>query len=112
MNPGLANLLGIVVGRHLRPHRLDPIIESVDSTGYDSPDTELPGGFAAADRRSRLPAMTAAGTAVFGDAVRLVADALGLELDDVRCEAEYAQTTEDLDLGSWTIEAAASPASP
>ncbi len=35
----------------------------------------------------------------------MVADALGVELDDVRCEAEYAQTTADLDLGSWTIAA-------
>jgi hypothetical protein len=49
--------------------------------------------------------MTAEGTAVFGEAVRMVADALGVELDDVRCEAEYAQTTADLDLGSWTIAA-------
>ena len=49
--------------------------------------------------------MTAQGTAVFGEAVRMVADALGVELDDVRCEAEYAQTTADLDLGSWTIAA-------
>jgi hypothetical protein len=47
--------------------------------------------------------MTAAGTAIFGEAVRLMADALGLELDDVRCQSEYAQTTEHLDLGSWSI---------
>jgi hypothetical protein len=52
-----------------------------------------------------LQAMTAHGTAVFAEAVRLVADALGVELDDVRCQAEYAQTTADLDLGSWTIAA-------
>jgi 2,4-diaminopentanoate dehydrogenase len=52
-----------------------------------------------------LQAMTAHGTAVFGEAVPLIADALGVELDDVRCEAEYAQTTADLDLGSWTIPA-------
>jgi len=37
--------------------------------------------------------------------VRMVADALGVELDDVRCEAEYAQTTADLELESWTIPA-------
>ena len=49
--------------------------------------------------------MTAEGTAVFGEAVRMVADALGVELDEVRCDAEYAQTTADLDLGSWTITA-------
>jgi hypothetical protein len=35
----------------------------------------------------------------------MVADALGVELDDIVCEAEYAQTTEDLDLGSWSIPA-------
>ena len=39
------------------------------------------------------------GTAVFGEAVAMVADALGVELDEIVCEAEYAQTTEDLDLG-------------
>ena len=30
---------------------------------------------------------------------------MGVELDEIVCEAEYAQTTEDLDLGSWTIKA-------
>src|SRR5262249_58301098 len=35
----------------------------------------------------------------------MVADALGVELDDVVCEAEHAKTTEDLDLGSWRIAA-------
>ena len=49
--------------------------------------------------------MTAEGTAIFGEAVAMVADALGVELDEIVCEAEYAQTTEDLDLGSWTIKA-------
>jgi 4-hydroxy-tetrahydrodipicolinate reductase len=42
---------------------------------------------------------------VFGEAVRMVGDALGVEFDDIRCIAEYAQTTADLDLGSWTIPA-------
>src|SRR5262249_19552608 len=49
--------------------------------------------------------MTAQGTAVFGEAVAMVADALGVELDAVVCEAEYAKTTTDLDLGSWQIAA-------
>jgi len=49
--------------------------------------------------------MTAAGTAVFAEAVAMVADALGVELDDVVCESEYAKTITDLDLGSWRIEA-------
>jgi hypothetical protein len=35
----------------------------------------------------------------------LVADALGVELDEIVCEAEYAQTTEDVEMASWTIKA-------
>ncbi len=42
---------------------------------------------------------------VFGEAVRMIGDALGVEFDEVRCDAEYAKTTADLDLGSWTIPA-------
>ena len=35
----------------------------------------------------------------------LIADALGVQLDDIRCEAEYAHTTADLLLpGGWTIK--------
>ena len=103
MNPGLANLLGIVSAGVC--DRIDSITvtESVDSTGYDSPETELPVGYARPIDDPGLPAVTVAGTAVFGDAVRLTADALGLEIDAVRCETEYAQATEPLDLGSWQI---------
>ena len=43
-----------------------------------------------------LPEMTRQGTAVFEDAIRMLADALGVELDEVNCEAEYAVTTEDV----------------
>jgi len=49
--------------------------------------------------------MAERGTAVFGEAVAMVGDALGVELDEIVCEAEYAQTTADLDLGSWQIPA-------
>ena len=49
--------------------------------------------------------MTAEGTAVFGEAVAMVADALGVELDEIVCIAEHAKTTADLDLGSWRIAA-------
>ena len=81
------------------------ITESVDSTGYDSPETEIPIGFGRSLDDPALSSMTEAATAVFGDAVELVADALGVELDEIRCDAEYAITTEDLDLGSWAIAA-------
>lgn len=105
MQPGLAQLLAIVSGQAC--DRIDSIsvLESVDSTGYDSADTELSVGFGQPIDHPGLPAQTAAATAVFGDAVHLMAGALGLEFDEIRCDAEYAQTTEDIDLGSWTIAA-------
>jgi hypothetical protein len=81
------------------------ITESADTTFYDSPATEKPVGFGTRIDDPDLAPMASVGTAIFGEAVRLVADAIGVELDEVRCDAEYAQTTEDLDLGSWTIPA-------
>ncbi len=103
ISPGFAELLAIVSATIC--DRVDKVTvnEAADTTFYDSPATESPVGFGQPIDHPDLQAMTAQGTAVFGEAVRLVADALGVELDDVRCEAEYAQTTADLDLGSWTI---------
>ena len=49
--------------------------------------------------------MVERGTAVFGDAVYLMGDALGVTFDEVKCVAEFAQTTELLEMGSWSIEA-------
>ncbi|WP_122445179.1 dihydrodipicolinate reductase [Mycobacterium attenuatum] len=105
VSPGFAELLAIVSA--MVCDRIDKVTvnEAADTTFYDSPATEKPVGFGQPIDHPDLPAMTAHGTAVFGEAVRLVADALGIELDDVRCVAEYAQTTADLDLGSWTIPA-------
>lgn len=105
MNPGMANLLGIVSAGVC--DRIDSIrmLESVDSTGYDSGDTEKSVGYGRRPDDPDLPAMTRQGTAVFGDAVHLMGEALGIDFDEVRCETEYAITTDHLDLGSWFIEA-------
>jgi hypothetical protein len=105
VNPGFAEVLAIVTAGVC--DRIDKITitEAADTTLYDSPATEMPAGFARPIDDPALPAMTAHGTAVFGEAVAMIADALGVELDEIVCEAEYAATTQDLDLGSWTIEA-------
>jgi len=87
--------------------RVDKVIiaESADTTLYDSPDTERPVGFGTAIDDPNLAPMAANGTAVFAEAVRLVADALGIEVDEITCVAEYAQTIQDLPMASWTIPA-------
>ena len=94
ISPGFAELLAIVSATIC--DRVDKVTvnEAADTTFYDSPATERPAGFGVPIDDPDLPGMAAEGTAVFGEAVRLVADALGVELDEVRCEAEYAQTTD------------------
>ncbi|WP_068160524.1 dihydrodipicolinate reductase [Rhodococcus phenolicus] len=105
ISPGFVDQLAVVAAGIC--DRVDRITvnEAADTTFYDSPDTEKPVGFGQPIDNPDLPAMTAHGTGVFGEAVRMIGDALGVEFDEVRCDAEYAQTTEDLDLGSWTIPA-------
>jgi 4-hydroxy-tetrahydrodipicolinate reductase len=81
------------------------VSETADTTFYDSPDTERPVGFGHPIEHPDLHDMARTGTAVFGEAVAMVADALGVELDDIVCEAEFAKTTEDVEMASWTIPA-------
>jgi hypothetical protein len=105
INPGFVEMLAIVSASIC--DRVDKVTinEAADTTLYESPATEIAAGFGRPIDDPELPALTASGTAVFAEAVALVADALGVELDAVVCETEYAQTTEDLDLGFWTIAA-------
>jgi 4-hydroxy-tetrahydrodipicolinate reductase len=105
VSPGFAELLAIVSA--MVCNRIDKVTvnEAADTTFYDSPDTEKPVGFGQPIDHPELQQMAAKGTAIFGEAVQLVADALGIELDDVRCVAEFAQTTADLEMASWTIAA-------
>jgi hypothetical protein len=105
VSPGFAELLAIVAGTAC--DRIDKVViaESADTTLYDSPDTERPTGFDMPIDDPALQPMAEKGTAVFAEAVELVADALGIELDEIKCVSEYAQTTEDLPMASWTIKA-------
>lgn len=104
INPGFIQLFAIVSAGLC--DRVDKVsmLESADTTIYNSPATEKPMGFGYPIDQPDLPAITEQGSGVFRDAVLLIADALGAELDEVRCDVEYAQTTEDLRLpGDWTI---------
>jgi hypothetical protein len=104
MNPGFANLLALVSAGICE--RLDSVtvLESVDSTGYGSAETERSVGYGRAGDDPELPALIAEGTAVFSEAVRMMADALAVELDDIRCESEVALATEQVVAGDLVIE--------
>ena len=77
ISPGYVNQLSIVAAGIC--DRVDKITvnEAADTTFYDSPATEKPVGFGQPIDDPDLQAMTAHGTGVFGEAVRMVADALG-----------------------------------
>jgi hypothetical protein len=104
VSPGFAELIAIAATSGCA--RIDKVIiaESSDTTFYDSPDTEIPCGFGKPIDDPDLQPMMSKGTAIFAEAVRLVGDALGVEFDEIVCEAEYAQTTEDVVMASWTIK--------
>lgn len=105
INPGFAHLIAVAAAG--ASDRVDKItvLESFDISGYDSPATELPVGFNQPIDNPELPDMVRKGTGIFVDAVHLLGDALGITFDEIVCEPEFAITTEDVDLGSWTIEA-------
>ena len=82
ISPGYVNQLSIVAAGIC--DRVDKITvnEAADTTFYDSPVTEKPVGFGQPIDHPDLQAMTAHGTGVFGEAVRMVADAPRLRRDN------------------------------
>ena len=105
ISPGFVEVIAVLLaGMCDRVDRVT-VVEAADTTFYDSPETERPAGFARPIDDPALPEMARRGTEVFGEAVAMVADALGVELDEIVCETEFAQTTEDLVMASWTIPA-------
>jgi 2,4-diaminopentanoate dehydrogenase len=103
MNPGFANLLALVSAGICE--RVDKIVvtESVDATGYASAETQQSIGFGHPITKPELAQMVEDGTRVFGDAVAMMADALAVELESIRCEPEFAVATQDMDLGFMKI---------
>ena len=105
INPGFANMLADPRGRDLRPGRLGHDARVGRLHRLRLPRDRAQGGLR--PTRStipRCPRWCSDGTAVFEDAVRLVADGLGIELTDVRCVAEFAAAPADVVMKSWTIE--------
>ena len=105
ISPGFVELLAIISAGVCDRVDKVTVVEEADTTAYDSPDTEIAAGFGRPIDDPDLQKLTEQGTAVFGEAVRMIGDALGVEFDEVRCEAEYAKTSADLEMASWTIKA-------
>ncbi|MDV8070844.1 dihydrodipicolinate reductase [Rhodococcus sp. IEGM 1366] len=103
INPGQADILGLVASAACgRIHQIN-IRESVDSTSYASKDTWVSLGFGGPADAPGLAEMVNERSLVFTDTVEMVAAGLHVELEDIRFEAEFATATEDLDLGWMDI---------
>jgi hypothetical protein len=103
INPGLANVLGLVSTAVCRRVDRVSVLESVDATAYASPQTWYELGFAGPPDTPGLVEKAKQRSLVFLDSVEMMAAALGVQLDDVRYHAEFGVATEDLDLGYMTI---------
>lgn len=103
MNPGFANLFSLISAQLC--DRVDQVrvLESVDTTGYASEEMQDSAGFGHTIGEHGLEALTERGTAVFGDAVAMTADALGVELDEISFDAQYSTATQDMDFGYMRI---------
>jgi 4-hydroxy-tetrahydrodipicolinate reductase len=103
MNPGFADVVAVVSSQICS--RVDQIrvLESVDSTAYDSWETEVHVGFGQLPGTPGLDAGGRKTTEVFSDAVEMIADALGVELAEIVDDADYAVATAADELGYATI---------
>lgn len=103
INPGLANVLGLVATAVCRRVDRVSVLESVDATAYASAQTWLDIGFASSPETPGLYEKARERMLVFLDAVEMMAAALEVALDEVRFDVDFGTATKDLDLGYMKI---------
>ncbi|MBK7949780.1 MAG: dihydrodipicolinate reductase [Deltaproteobacteria bacterium] len=103
INPGLANVLGLVATAVCRRVDRVSVLESVDATAYASAQTWLDIGFASPPDTPGLYERAKTRMLVFLDAVEMMAAALAVELDEVRFDVDFGVAKKDLDLGYMKI---------
>jgi 4-hydroxy-tetrahydrodipicolinate reductase len=103
MNPGLAQILSVVHTTDVAD--IDHVVctESVDVSCHHSVETWKEVGFGRPVDDPALPGMVEKYTRVFEDGVRLIADCLDLELDEVVFEHEFGACAKDIDLGWYQL---------
>ncbi len=103
MNPGLNQILGIVHTADVAEIEHISVTESVDVSCHHSVETWKAVGYGRPADDPTIPDSLYKYTAVFADSVYLMADAFGLELDEVRFIYELGACTKDVDLGWYQL---------
>lgn len=103
INPGFADYLATVATGPCREVNHLRVTESfnIGLWAGDANQDELGWGRPAGDPGHADDIRAA--TAVFGDAVEAMAHQLGLAIDDIRCEVEFAHATADADVPGRTV---------
>ena len=105
INPGFANIMGVVSAQLCMTVDCVTVTESVDATYYDSWETEVMVGYGQAPGAPGQVESARKTTEVFGDAVEMMADALGFDLDEITFDLDTAVAGQDTDLGYAFIPA-------
>jgi hypothetical protein len=105
INPGLANILGLVATAACSKVHKITVRESVDATLYSSKDTWVALGFGGPPDVPGLAERVRERALVFIDAVEMMAAGLKVHIDDIGFRAEFATATQDLGLGWMDISA-------
>ncbi len=103
VNPGFANLFALVSAQICDRVEQIRVLESADASAYASKETQESVGFAQPLDTPDLVERTRRGSEVFAEAVALMGDALGVDLDEITFDADYARATADNDLGFMSI---------
>ena len=103
MNPGLAQILTIANSANVADIENVTCVESVDVSCHHSVETWRNCGFGLDVGDPETVRRLELGTRVFEDGVRLMADCLNIELDEVAFEYELGACIEDVDLGWYHL---------
>jgi 4-hydroxy-tetrahydrodipicolinate reductase len=103
VNPGFANIMAVTSTQICARVDQVRVLESVDSTAYDSWDTEVKVGFGQRPGAPLLVENAREATEVFSDAVEMMGDALGVTLDEISFDIDHWLATADNELGYATI---------
>nr|MDT0664566.1 hypothetical protein [Micromonospora sp. DSM 115978] len=104
MNPGFAQLLaGVATGISSGVQKVT-VTESVDVSQFVSDANFEAMGWGRPRNDPGHADDVRAGTAVFAEAVEVLGQLLGVEVDELRCEVEFAYATEDVQLADTVIK--------
>lgn len=103
INPGQATALALTAAAACREIERISIDEAADCTPYESAETWRGLGFGSFPDTPGLADIAKQRQLVFQDVVEMMADALGVKLDEVRYVPEFGVATKDLDLGYMEI---------